>query len=119
MKLTDLTKVVPSGSYHICTPPVEDTDRDFFAKFSQEVFDYLIDQGFQYNMNDDTYEEDFMSFRKDKINIILVRSGDDLRKIELATELCKLLNTQSKEHRLAVFNTVRYGVVSTSPSNEL
>lgn len=109
--LKKITRVVRSGSYFICSPPVEDTDKDLFVQDTVGLRRLLEDMG-MVTCNSTGYEEDHISYRLDDINVIVV-SGAELSKIEIATELCKFLNLTCKNERLAVFNAFRKGVVSS------
>lgn len=115
-KLSAFTEVVKAGSYFTCTPPVEDTDIDLFVRYNKEVVQYLEDQGFD-TRNCDEYS--MMSFRKGRYNVITVEDISELRGIDLAAQLCTFLNLKDKSHRIAVFNTIQFGVVSDARSSEL
>lgn len=95
--------VIPSGSYFMLGKT--DTDVDFFTLHTPNAVKLLVSSGYSTNM-DEKYSEDadFISYRKDNFNVILVNSEDELYAIELATYLCTELKVKDKDKRILVFN---------------
>lgn len=50
-----------------------------------------------------------MSWRKGKLNFIVTKNEDFIRKHKLATYVCKSLNLLNKKHRILVFQAILYG----------
>ena len=116
--LKKYSKVVPTGSFYICDPPHEDTDRDYFVLHSWAIHKELLKAGFN-PTPDCSYEHNFKSYRRGAVNVITVVHEDDLDKVELATSVARHLNLHNKEDRLVVFNAIRYGVYLADLSTEI
>ena len=103
-----------TGSSYICNPPVENTDIDFVIYTdNKELLPWLIEQGFETNNGDYLLEIDglFMSFRKDKLNLIITDTYDFYVKFVEATKLAKKLNLLEKEQRIALFQYILYDLL--------
>ena len=107
-----------TGSRYICNPPVMDTDEDWIFDCSekgqyQKAADYLRDNGFSMkDIKDDDYDEiceNFMSFRKDDLNIIICNKHSFFKKFLLATYIAKELNILEKPKRILLFQAIIYG----------
>lgn len=107
-----------TGSKFICNPPVTDTDEDWIVdcSFENQYYDaavYLETQGFKRsNMDCDDYDdirENFTSYRKGDINLILCNKKPFYKKFVLATLIAKELNLLEKEHRISLFQAMLYG----------
>lgn len=98
---------VPSGSFFICSPPVTNTDRDYFVHFprknKEEAIRYLENQGL--SMTSHEYmESSLFAFRSGIYNIILVTDVDLFIAKRSATELARRLNLQNKDDRINLFH---------------
>lgn len=124
--LEELTTVVPSGSYFIFGN--NNTDIDFFVLGSRKVHDWLKANGFRCALhavpadeleNSMNNVDGFVSYRKDKFNVICVNTISRLKQMKLATELCAALKIKSKPDTLRVFNAIQLGIVSDRTTLEL
>jgi len=104
-----------TGSAYICNPPVTDTDIDYICicdgELSQAI-DLLTGAGYSVtDYDDEDYPEDsvFITFRKDKINLIVTADEDFYNKFVAATEVAKHLNLLKKSDRVMLFQAVLYG----------
>lgn len=109
----------PTGSAYICSPPVEDTDEDWFVcineRSNRSIADAVYDLsslGFTYNENEHyqtLIDSQFLSLRRDYINIILTANKNFSNSWLLATEHAKSLNLLKKEDRIKLFRHYLYG----------
>jgi hypothetical protein len=107
----------PTGSYHICSPQVVDTDKDFVV-LVEDITDaqvVLEIAGYKYS-GDETYEVDsgddagtFTCFRKDSTNLIVTANEEFYNLWLEATALAKAMNLLNKEQRIRLFQYVLYG----------
>lgn len=128
--LWDYAQVTPCGSQVTCNPPPGHTsDCDYlvhvepggghFAKreASQSLAEILAKDGWTWEGDqiytvaaiDLTVEQGFMSWRKDRTNLIVVGDDEFARKHRLATRLCVKLNLPNRDDRIAIFQAVLYG----------
>lgn len=106
--LTYRLTVVKSGSYFMFG--VTDTDRDYFVLNTDDVYNYLLCNGYMDNLDEDYDDNTFLSMRKDNVNIILVNEYSDLVNVDKATDVCTILQVTDKIRRIAIFDIIR-GVV--------
>jgi hypothetical protein len=116
--LGTIESIEPCGSRVTCDPPPADTDEDFLVKVKSddksvsEIVNNLIELGYQWE-GGEHYQmaaETFMSWRRDKINLIVTRSPVFATRHRAATSVCKRLNLQNKADRIALFQAVLYGI---------
>lgn len=132
--LSDTDYVLPTGSYFICNPPSLETDYDFLiythlTKFSK-LESKLLECGYECSYRKPsvekkidvsrfeaqqeqeyfTLENDFVSFRKDRFNLIITTSMDFCQKFALATKISKSLNILNKVDRIILFTGIISGV---------
>ena len=124
--LEELGTTIPSGSYFISGQ--KNTDIDFFVYGSKKTHSWLRKNGFDCQLHAVSEEdmdasmqnvEGFVSYRKDKFNVICLNSVEKLRKIRLATDLCTALKLKNKGDVLLVFNTIQLGIVSNKKTVDL
>ena len=113
-------EIVPVGSTVTCNPPPTNTDKDFlvlvpgFEHFG--IATRLCNEGWEpegSHVTDEalpaTTDQEFISFRKGRINLILTRSPVFFKRFKAATSVAKRLNLRSKPDRVALFQAVLYG----------
>ncbi len=61
--------------------------------------------------NDEIKDMEFLSLKRDEINLIITKSQKFVDKFLLATSLTKRLNLMDKDDRIAVFRAVLYGEI--------
>lgn len=103
-----------TGSSYICDPPVTNTDVDYVClveESSKVILDtWLTNQG--YTDVSKMYEgTDFISARKERLNLIIVWSDSNYEGWVEATLQAKELNLTNKEDRVALFKKVRNEVM--------
>lgn len=103
-----------TGSSYICDPPVTNTDVDYVClveESSKVILDtWLTNQG--YTDVSKLYEgTDFLSVRKERLNLIIVWSDSNYEGWVEATLQAKELNLTNKEDRVALFKKVRNEVM--------
>lgn len=107
------TPLVGSGSYFICG--VKDTDIDYFTldtTDTRKLLDTLDFSGYDEDIPDqyaDCMGEVF-SFRRGNINIILVQTTQELERIQLATDVARKLQLNTRDDRLVVFDAIRRNI---------
>lgn len=111
-------KVEPCGSRVTCSPPPENTDCDFLVevtKRDQRSVAQLVNDLHRLNFvweGSRHYQDamgNFMSWRRDDVNLILTSNPDFAARHRVATALCKRLNLLDKHDRIALFQAVLYG----------
>lgn len=99
----------PTGSAYICDPPVTDTDEDYVVlveEFTQAAR-LLEVQGWEIGGSIfEGHQNYFFSFKKGKVNLIIVDSQDVYDKFVNATKLAKSLNLTKKEDRITLFQAI-------------
>lgn len=102
------TSFFPTGSNYICNPPVTDTDIDFmYLVYSLEECADWLEENEWLRSGDASYAiKGWVSYRKDKYNLLLTEDQDHYTKFEAATELAKKRNLVKKEDRIALFNLI-------------
>lgn len=110
-------KIEPCGSRVTCNPPPVDTDRDFLVVMPDDhekisaIVSSLDAAGFRWE-GSEHYQDaagDFMSWRRDDVNLIVTRNAVFATRHRAATYVCTRLNLQNKPDRIAVFQAVLYG----------
>lgn len=113
------------GSRVTCEPAPENTDEDWLVILpaSQEVVACAVNElsgdGFSWEGSEhyqDAAANDFMSWRKDRVNLIVTASEEFARRHRAATAMCKRLNLLDKQDRIALFQAVLYANVWTEPT---
>jgi hypothetical protein len=112
-------QVSPCGSRVTCSPAPVGTDRDFLVFIASKdrddisrVVNCLYAAGFEWEGNahyQDMAKNDFMSWRKDDLNLIVSANEQFVRRHKAATALCTRLNLMNKPDRIALFQAVLYG----------
>ncbi len=101
-----------TGSRYICTPPVTDTDDDYVV-LVQDTRSFIHDArnaGYEASAKDSCADHsEFMSFRKDDINLIVTDDLAFFGRFNAATEVAKRLNLRNKNDRIMLFQAVLYG----------
>jgi hypothetical protein len=110
----------PTGSYYICNPPVEDTDRDFLVLCEdlRETITLLLKDGWESCVDDegqaDFYTEEqeygirWTAYRKGIYNLMITEDSNWYYASVIATEYCRIFNIQDKEHRIRIFRFLKY-----------
>lgn len=110
--------VEPCGSRVTCSPAPADTDADFLvqAMRTDRVSIGRLVNGLQaldlHWEGNEHYQDamgDFMSWRRNDVNLIVTASAAFAAKHRLATALCRRLNLQNKQDRVALFQAILYG----------
>lgn len=98
-----------TGSSYICNPPVTTTDIDFviFSDDIEKLGVWCERNGFQTNFGDYALEE-FRSYKRGVINLIITADSTFYRRFVKATQLAKELNLLDKQQRVALFDFVMY-----------
>lgn len=95
----------PTGSAYTCHPPVEDTDEDWIVHTQSGIgFGIEVElslAGYERSEGQEDYG-DCMSYRKGKVNIIVVYHLEMYHLWRKATEVCKALNLSDKADRKRV-----------------
>ena len=102
-------EVALTGSSYICNPPVIDTDIDFVI-YSQDwdnLHLWCEKNAFKTNFEDYVLE-DFRSYKRGVINLIVTDDVTFYKRFVKATELAKQLNLLEKDQRVALFDFVMY-----------
>ena len=112
----------PTGSYYICTPPVENTDRDFIVlvesyRYNAVLWSILSGESWELGGSEISPAEyklisgeyGFASWKKGNVNLIITTSEDFYNKFVHATEIAKKQNLLNKEDRVALFQKILYG----------
>lgn len=107
----------PCGSRVTCSPPPTDTDQDYLVVVPDEdekvgtAVEILHENSFNWE-GSEHYQmaaDNFMSWRKGDVNLIVTRNNEFARKHKAATALAKRLNLMDKADRVALFQAVLYG----------
>jgi len=104
--IVELFLYEPTGSAYTCDPPVTDTDEDWivWAEETAEVSEALEADGWV--TGQDAEEYDHVSFRKGRVNIILMHDMDFYYNWSKSTRICKQLNLLKKEDRKFVHRVI-------------
>ena len=98
-----------TGSSYICNPPITDTDIDFviYSQDWDKLHDWCEKNAFKTNFED--YElEEFRSYKRGIINLIVTNDATFYRRFVKATEVAKKLNLLDKQQRVDLFDFVMY-----------
>jgi len=104
----------PTGSRFICDPPVMNTDEDtvvFVDVLLRSSLDReLREYGFKvpYGREYDALKNDFTSYKKDEVNLIVTWKQEFYNKYVHATLCAKRLNLIRKEDRIKLFEGMIY-----------
>ena len=98
-----------TGSSYICNPPVTNTDIDFviYSQDWDKLHNWCEQNAFKTNFED--YElEEFRSYKRGIINLIVTNDATFYKRFVKATELAKKLNLLDKQQRVDLFDFVMY-----------
>jgi hypothetical protein len=105
---------VPVGSRVTCDPAPTDTDEDYLCLSFGEYDDTLICAGFVRDGSPKFYTGNdnggFRSFRRGDLNLIVTQDPAFFQLFLTATHLAKIFNLLQKNHRIALFQAILYGV---------
>lgn len=98
-----------TGSSYICNPPVTNTDIDFviYSQDWDKLHDWCKKNAFKTNFEDYGLEE-FRSYKRGIINLIVTNDATFYRRFVKATEVAKKLNLLDKQQRVDLFDFVIY-----------
>ena len=111
--------ITPCGSKVTCNPPPEGGDTDYLVLIEdnenviRKAISILSEQKFFWE-GSEHYQSamgNFMSWRKDDLNLIVTCNSTFAQKHKIASALCKKLNVMNKAHRIAIFQAILYGNV--------
>lgn len=109
-----------TGSREICNPSPKDADKDYVVCTFDlicfgKVHEYMRGCGFEIDGEDEEFQEydemieQFVSYRKENLNMIVTNSSPYFRKFKAATKIAKMLNLRDKRQRIALFQSILYG----------
>jgi hypothetical protein len=111
--------IEPCGSKVTCNPPPQDTDTDYLVVINDDeelvsrAVSALSGEGYAWEGSQKHYQDEagnnFMSWRKADVNLIVTASHAFAAKHRIATSICKRLNLMQKKDRIMVFQAVLYG----------
>ena len=107
--------VYPTGSRVTCSPAPTGSDWDYLIYIRQDKFESLLEKisnlGFKIEGNEeyDMYKNEFVSFRKGELNLIVTCQSEFRDRHVIATKICKQLNLMDKQDRIMVFQGMLYG----------
>lgn len=107
-RLRKITPIVGSGSYFIYGRTTSDID--YFCIDSPDIRLELEQLGFKSHVASDVYKQnmgEFWSYRLGKYNVITVNDMDILKRIQMATDVCRALKLNNREDVLIVFDAIR------------
>lgn len=108
----------PTGSNYTCNPPVTNTDIDFYAFTNvgrDAMNQHILDDGWescvteiqsQAYVNTPGFGKEWMAYRKDNFNLMIVYDTQHFARCVAATEMCKALNLLSKQDRVDAHSLV-------------
>jgi len=102
-----------TGSREICTPPPTDTDQDYLIYVAPDDIDKLLAEvdALGFTRESEFYiGTEFLSYRKEDINLIVTDSKQFHQKFKLATYLAKRFNLLEKTDRISLFTAVLYNI---------
>ena len=106
----DIIAWKPTGSYIICSPPVENTDRDILihVKDVHRVDTELSKQDWELCGKDYPRQEEFgfVAYRKGIYNLIVTSNENYFYLFSQATDLAKKLNLKEKQQRIDLFHYI-------------
>lgn len=97
-----------TGSYYICSPPVENTDIDFilYTNTKADLISWLKNNEFDFKDGEGYNNNFFTSCRKDKFNLLITDDFDYYSLFCEATKLAKKLNLLEKQQRITLFEFI-------------
>ena len=106
-----------TGSRAICIPAPTDTDEDWVVLVTHLWNNPILASLYKDGWKDDGsrpkhpkgYGEQFISYKKDELNLIVTDSFDFFQRFKRATALAKLLNLVEKKDRILLFDEILYG----------
>lgn len=107
----------PVGSRYTCSPPPMNTDEDWLV-FLKDVATHLNLEIMGFTAEgDDRYGdmENFRSYRRDDLNLIVTVKSDFYHSFLVATETAKRFNLLRKHDRIALFRAVLYQEIYDGP----
>jgi hypothetical protein len=108
----------PVGSRVTCSPAPTDTDEDHlvWVAILQRADEILVAAGWVFGGNETSGGNDFVSWRKDDVNLIVTDDMEFYGKFMLASNLAKRFNLLDKADRIALFQGVMYGHETSRPT---
>lgn len=108
---TYFKKAAPTGSRWICDPPPMHTDEDWIclAETFETATNDLVAEDFE---EEGEYREEgnnFLSFRKGDVNLIVVTEEGYYNEFCLATKLARKYNLLQKRDRIQLFQAILEG----------
>lgn len=108
-----VTEILHTGSRVICDPAPTDTDDDYLVLLSSSKYKplkkFLLDDGFCIG-GSGVDDSEFLSLKKNDLNIIATHDMDFFTNSVKATKLAKALNLLKKEDRITLFRAIRDNV---------
>jgi len=115
------TKAEYCGSRVTCKPPPTDTDLDVLVltdhSLLEPIYTILTAKGWELGGSLPTSvrseihnDERFDSYTRGEVNIIITASEVFYDKFLLATNVSKFINLMDKDHRVALFQAIIYGI---------
>src|SRR5271169_6964922 len=113
-KLLPEAEVYPCGSRYVCNPPVFFTDIDFLVYSELPLEASLLAAGYVksgfmdysgFTLNNS--QDDFTTWRKGIINLIVTPSSAYKDGFIVATHLCKKFNVRQKYQRIVIYELLR------------
>ena len=112
-----IVNLEPCGSRITCAPAPIDTDQDYLVELDyrqssvSDVINELGKLGYRWE-GSEHYQDaagNFMSWRRDDVNLIVTANPAFAARHRTATRLCTRLNLLDKGDRIALFQAVLYG----------
>jgi len=113
----------PFGSRYVCTPPALTTDVDFMVYSQEDItaklvgYGYKKSEAFENCYSDVGGGNEFSSWRKGVVNLVLVSTRSFLDKNITATHICKTKNLRRKYHRIVVYEALRGNKTESLPDD--
>lgn len=99
------------GSRVTVDPPPTDTDLDVLVIHNNALKNYLMkDLEFIKEGNRKYGDGPFSSFRKDKLNIMLVRCPIFYERCLVACRVCRKLNVKNKKARIKIYEAIKNAI---------
>lgn len=107
-------KIEPVGSRVTCNPPPLDTDADYLVEVTipdnwAPIDALLRKAGFRLEDSYESLSDEFESWRKDEINLIVTEDPTFAGLFRVATALCKERNVMNRNERVRIFQHILYG----------
>jgi hypothetical protein len=108
------TKVIRTGSRFIDEGNPNNKDFDFLCAVPNLEKFWALALGFDYVCQEDLWDDaDFMSFRKDEVNLIVTDKSEFFTNFELATNVARELKLDTRQKRVCLFQSILYGKFKT------